>query len=125
MASERMMLDHDVYCAIFKSWDTTSRVLRELFTALSSSATLAHYFPTSEPLLLYVLNTAGVPTNPPHFTPNTQAPSSESAEVMALSGAIKELEQKVAGINPCNAGLASICNVLVELGVQGAQIRHG
>ncbi|KAH0826774.1 hypothetical protein J3R83DRAFT_5187 [Lanmaoa asiatica] len=122
IASERMMLDHDVYCVVFRSWDTTSRVLREPFTAFSSSVTFYRHFRISDPQLLYVFNTASVHTSPVYPMPNTQAPSSESPEVMALREAIKGLEQKVAAINSRDVGLANTYNVILELGIHGTQI---
>ncbi|KAF5370395.1 hypothetical protein D9758_006983 [Tetrapyrgos nigripes] len=65
VVGSRMELDGDVYCAVLKNWQVVNDVLYndEWQPFSGSSAPLAQLSPSCRPILLYVLNSFGIPSN--------------------------------------------------------------
>ena len=71
----------------------TRRVIHDPFTAFTDSL-LSRFFTVSNPILLYTMNTAGIPTNPAYLT--SAAPSSQgsSMEFCAIRAEIDDVRQQ-------------------------------
>lgn len=65
-----------MYAMVFESWEVTRRAMHVPFSAFTDSL-LSRFFAVSNPIFLYTMNTAGIPTNPAYLT--SAAPSSQGS----------------------------------------------
>ena len=93
LRASRLELGGDVYTMVLESWEVTRQVIHDPFTAFTDSL-LSRFFTVSNPLLLYTMNTAGIPTNPAYLT--SAAPSSQgsSMEFRAIRAEIDDVRQQ-------------------------------
>ena len=88
IATSRLALDGDAYCVVFKTWQQTSRLISDPFTAFDSRFRICHSIAQTAPALLYVLNTSGLP-----YTPRPS--DSSNAFLRQLQAQFDLLQQKV------------------------------
>ncbi|KAK0208496.1 hypothetical protein DFS33DRAFT_1484844 [Desarmillaria ectypa] len=89
----RTELDGDVYCVVLHSWDITASLLRDDSTAFNQSRAFAHFLSSACPILLFVLNTYGVPSNFASIIGNV---GPNANEVSLLKSELDELRRQIA-----------------------------
>ncbi|GBE82235.1 hypothetical protein SCP_0406180 [Sparassis crispa] len=82
IAFSRMVLDGEVYTVLFKDWPTTSRFLSDPFEFMSDSS-IPRFIMISQPILLYLLNSAGVPANPAFLQCSVPTATADSRNLQA------------------------------------------
>ena len=95
IAHSRMELDEDVYCVVLTTWRTTTSILTDSFNAFKESgSTFSQLFTTSDPYLLYLINTAGIPTNPTFLSSASPSLAASSGELQTLRAELEEVHQQ-------------------------------
>lgn len=116
VAHSRMELNDDVYCVIYSSWTVTCRVLSdplEAFTGAGSA--FSRLFATSDPYLLYLVNTVGVPTNLTCLSPSSTR-AVASSEIKILRAELEDVRQQgISAMNSFHAILQDIHSALHDL----------
>ena len=77
---------------IFESWEVR-QVLHDPFTPFANSV-LSKFFAVSDPVFLYVMNTAGIPTNPAFLASASQASQGLSTELRTIRAELDEIRQQ-------------------------------
>ena len=93
LRASRLELGGDVYAMVLESWEVTRRVIHDPFTAFTDSL-LSRFFMVSNPILLYTMDTAGIPTNPAYLTSAAPSPQGSSMELRAICAEIDDVQQQ-------------------------------
>ncbi|KAK6972007.1 hypothetical protein R3P38DRAFT_3297233 [Favolaschia claudopus] len=95
IATSRMELYDDVYCAVLKDWDTSSRLLSEPFEAFLAYKSRSSFTSPTDPMFLYEYNSMGAPANPSFLLRDRQqTPSFGDPQTSALQDQINELRKQ-------------------------------
>ncbi|KAK7014560.1 hypothetical protein R3P38DRAFT_1436680 [Favolaschia claudopus] len=90
-----MELYDDVYCAVLKDWDTSTRLLSEPFEAFLAYKSRPSFTSPTDPMFLYEYNSMGAPANPSFLLRNRQqTPSFGDPQTSSLQDQINELRKQ-------------------------------
>ncbi|KAL6298495.1 hypothetical protein BKA93DRAFT_830635 [Sparassis latifolia] len=89
IAYSRMVLEGEVYTVVLKDWATTSRLLSDPFEFFSDTS-IPRFISISQPILLYLLNSAGVPLNPAFLSRSSPFTSPDQRSVQAQIDALRQ-----------------------------------
>jgi len=123
LRTSRLELGGDVYTMVFESWEVTRRVLHDPFSPFANSV-LSRFFTVSDPIFLYVMNTAGIPTNPAFLVSAGQSSQSSSVELKTIRAELDEIRQQgaaaMSSFHSSLQGFQSITDRLIQQGNQTA-----
>ncbi|KAG1771912.1 hypothetical protein EV702DRAFT_977119, partial [Suillus placidus] len=122
IAHSRMALDGDLYCVVFKHWETADRFLRDSFDAFEGSeGSYGRNFAPVGPYLLYLVNSMGVPRDPSYLG-GGPASEAQSVEVKNLCAQMEDIrEQGASAMNSFHAILHEFRGVINHLVSQSNQ----
>ncbi|KAG1777839.1 hypothetical protein EV702DRAFT_1098088, partial [Suillus placidus] len=122
IAHSRMALDGDLYCVVFKHWETADLFLRDSFDAFEGSeGSYGRNFAPVGPYLLYLVNSMGVPRDPSYLG-GGPASEAQSAEVKNLRAQMEDIrEQGASAMNSFHAILHEFRGVINHLVSQSNQ----
>ncbi|GBE80305.1 hypothetical protein SCP_0300200 [Sparassis crispa] len=87
IAYSRMVLEGEVYTVVLKDWATTSRLVSDPFKFFSDTS-IPHFISISQPILLYLLNSADVPLNPAFLSHSSPSTSPDQRSIQAQIDAL-------------------------------------
>jgi len=119
----RMALGRDLYCVVFKHWETADCFLWDLFDAFDSAeGSYGRNFAPVGPYLLYLVNSMGVPHDPSYLGGAGPASESQSAEVKNMQAQMEDIRvQGASAMNSFHAVLHEFRGVINHLISQSNQ----
>ncbi|KAK7048602.1 hypothetical protein R3P38DRAFT_3619413, partial [Favolaschia claudopus] len=94
IATSRMELYDDVYCAVLKDWDTSTRLLSEPFEAFLAYKARPSFTSPADPMFLYEYNSMGAPANPSFLRDRQQTSAFGDPQTSVLQDQINELRKQ-------------------------------
>ncbi|GBE82323.1 hypothetical protein SCP_0407070 [Sparassis crispa] len=119
IAFSQMAMDGEVYTVVLKDWGTTSCLLSDPFEFLSDFS-IPRFITLSQPILLYLLNSAGVPLNPAYLSRSSPAAASDQRNLQAQIDVLRQ--QGVETVHTFNEVLKQQHSLISAMQSQGTHI---